>query len=132
MGGMTIHRSNPGSDLTGTIIRLAMRVHRTLGPGLLESIYLQCLCWELKHAGVRFTQEVPLPVVYRDMRLERGFRADLIVDDSVLVELKAVDRILPVHKAQTLTYLRLSGCPVGLLMNFNVDFLRHGLHRVIL
>ena len=127
-----MHRSNPGSDLTGTIIQLAMRVHRTLGPGLLESIYRQCLCWELKHAGVRFAQEVPLPVVYRDMRLERGFRADLIVDDSVLVELKAVDRILPVHKAQTLTYLRLSGCPVGLLMNFNVALLRHGLHRVIL
>ena len=127
-----MHRSNPGSDLTGTIIQLAMRVHRTLGPGLLESIYRQCLCWELKHAGVRFAQEVPLPVVYRDMRLERGFRADLIVDDRVLVELKAVDRILPVHKAQTLTYLRLSGCPVGLLMNFNVALLRHGLHRVIL
>jgi len=135
---LTDHRHNPtmrdpepGSALTHHIIRLGIKIHRKLGPGLLESVYHQCLCWELHHAGLAFEREVALPVVYEDMHIDRGFQADIIVDHTVLLELKAVEHILPVHKAQTLTYLRLSTCAVGLLMNFNSVMLKDGLHRFI-
>jgi GxxExxY protein len=121
----------PPSPLTETVIGLAMRVHRKLGPGLLESVYQQCLCWELNPAGLPFEQPVPLPVLYEDMRMDRGFHADIVVQQSILLELKAVERILPVHKAQALTYLRLSGCEVALLLNFNVVMLKDGLSRFI-
>jgi len=121
----------PPSPLTDAIIGLAIKVHRKLGPGLLESVYQQCLCWELHHAGLAFEQQVPLPVLYEDMRMDRGFQADIIVRKSVLLELKAVERVLPVHRAQTLTYLRLSGCRIGLLLNFNVALLTQGLSRFV-
>jgi GxxExxY protein len=121
----------PNSDLTDRIIGLAIKVHRKLGPGLLESVYHHCLCWELQHAGLEFQREVPLPVVYEDIRLNQGFFADIIVAHAVLLELKAVEHILPVHKAQTRTYLRLSGCSVGLLMNFNSVLLKNDLHRLL-
>ena len=118
-------------DSTREIIRLGIKIHRALGPGLLEGIYLQCLYWELDHAGLRFAREVPLPVIYQGMRMEKAFRADLIMEDTVLVELKAVEHALPVHKAQTLSYVRLSGCSIGLLMNFHAAVLKDGLHRFI-
>jgi GxxExxY protein len=121
----------PGAILTDRIIGLGIKIHRTLGPGLLESVYHQCLCWELRHAGLYFEREVPLPVVYEGMHMDRGFIADIIVEKTVLLELKTVEHILPAHRAQTLTYLRLSGCGVGLLMNFHVALLKDGLHRFI-
>ena len=97
-----------------------MKVHRKLGPRLLESVCQQYLCWELHHAGLAFEQQVPLPVLYEDMRMDRVFHADIVVQKSVLLELKAVERVLPVHRAQTLAYLHLSGCHIALLLNFNV------------
>jgi GxxExxY protein len=128
---MRARSPEPGPILTDRIIGLAIKVHRTLGPGLLEAVYRQCLCWELHHDGLPFEAEVPLPIVYQDMRIDRGFRADIIVGGTILLELKSVERILPVHEAQTLTYLRLSNCTVGLLLNFNCVLLKEGLHRFV-
>ena len=118
-------------DLTNRIIGLAIKVHRKLGPGLLELIYEECLCWELAHDGMAFKRQVPLSVIYEDMHLNGAYYADIIAERSVLVELKSVEHLLPVHDAQTLTYLRLSGCEVALLMNFNSVLLKNGLHRFI-
>jgi GxxExxY protein len=123
--------NEPGPVLTERIIGLAIKVHRKLGPGLLETVYHHCLCWELQHAGMEFQREVPLAIVYEDIRLNQGFFADIIVARTVLVELKAVERLLPVHEAQTRTYLRLSGCQVALLMNFNSVLLKDSLRRFI-
>jgi GxxExxY protein len=128
---MNVLAPEPGPALTERIIRLGIKVHQKLGPGLLESIYHECLCWELHGNGLNVRREVPLPIVYEEMRFDKGYRADIIVDDTVLLELKSVECILPVHKAQTLTYLHLSGCKVGLLMNFNGVLLKNGLHRFI-
>lgn len=115
--------------LTERIIGLAIKVHRRLGPGLLESIYEQCLGWELGQAGLMFARQVPLAVVYEGLTLPCAYRADMIVEQEVIVEVKSVDRLLPVHEAQLLTYLRLSECRVGLLMNFNTTVLKDGLRR---
>jgi GxxExxY protein len=121
----------PGGALTEQIIGLAIKVHRTVGPGLLESVYNRCLCWELDHAGLEFQREVPLSIVYWDERLPAGYLADVIVERTVLLELKSVERLLPIHEAQTLTYLRLSGCQIALLMNFNSVLLKDGLRRFV-
>jgi GxxExxY protein len=107
-------------------------VHRALGPGLLEPAYQACLCRELELRNLRFRQQVELPVIYKDVKLDCGYRIDLIVEEKVVVELKAVEGILPVHQAQILTYLRLSGLRVGLLINFNVPVLKDGIRRRIL
>jgi len=120
-----------GAGLTEQIIGLGIKVHRRLGPGLLEAIYTECLCWELRHSGLAHAREVPLTVSYEDMRLTAAYRADVIVEGSAILEIKSVDRILPVHEAQTLTYLRLSGCKVALLMNFNSAMLKDGLRRFV-
>src|SRR5277367_6186824 len=104
-----------GSDLTHRIIGLAMRAHRRLGPGLLESVYEKCLCYELAKAGIAFQSQVSLPVRYDDLVLDWGYTADIIVDGQVIIELKAVERMRPLHEAQLLTYLRLSRCHIGLL-----------------
>ncbi len=106
-------------------------MHRTLGPGLLEFVYNHCLCWELKHDNLEFQAEVPLAVIYENTRLNCGYVADIIVARTALLELKSVERILPVHEAQTLTYLRLSGCKVALLINFSNVLLKDGLRRFI-
>src|SRR4051794_24346167 len=119
-------------DPTNRIIGFAIKVHKKLGPGLLESVYEECLCWELAHGGLAFKRHVPLPVIYEDVRLNCAYYTDIIAEHSVIVELKSVERILPVHEAQTLTYLRLSGCKVGLLMNFNSVMLKNGLRRFIM
>jgi GxxExxY protein len=117
--------------LTRKIIGLAIEVHRQLGPGLLESIYEECLCLELKEAGVQHRREVPLPIIYKSVRLDCGYRLDIVVEGRVLIELKAVDRLMPIHEAQILTYLRLSRIPKGLLMNFNEAVLKDGLRRFV-
>ena len=121
----------PGPALTERIIGLAIRVHRKLGPGLLEAVYQHCLCWELQHANLEFQREVPLQVIYEETRFNQAYFADIIVERTVLLELKSVERILPVHEAQTRTYVRLSGCHVGLLMNLNAVLLKDDLRRFI-
>ena len=119
-------------ELTSKIIAAAIEVHRALGPGLLESAYLACLVRELVLRGIPFAQEKPLPVEYKGVRLDCGYRLNLLVDGKVVVELKAVDALHPVHEAQLLTYLKLSGCRVGLLINFNVPVLKEGIKRMVL
>ncbi len=122
---------SPNHDPTSRIIGLAIKVHRKLGPGLLESVYEECLCWELAHDNLPYQRQVPLPVIYEGIRLPAGYFADIIVEQTVIIELKSVEHILPVHAAQTLTYLRLSNCKIGLLMNFNTTVLKDGLRRFI-
>jgi len=117
--------------LTDQIIGAAIEVHSRLGAGLLESVYEQCLCYELGLRGLKHERQVELPIFYKDVALSCGYRADLIVEGAVLLELKAVERILAVHEAQLLTYLRLSSIRVGLLLNFNVSALRHGIVRKV-
>jgi GxxExxY protein len=119
-------------ELTERVIGLAITVHRHTGRGLLESVYEQCLCHELEQAGVPFARQVVVPVVYRGRRIGEGFRADIIVDETVIVEIKAIATILPAHEAQLNTYLRMSGLRIGLLMNFNESRLVDGLHRLVL
>ncbi len=117
--------------LTEKIIGAAIEVHRTLGPGLLESAYEECLCQELETSGLAFQRQVMLPIVYKGHSVEPGFRIDVIVERQVLVELKAVAALLPVHDAQVLTYLKLSGIGKGLLMNFNAMPLKNGIKRFV-
>ena len=118
-------------QLTRRIIGAAIEVHKTLGPGLLESAYEACLAFELRGLGYRVEQQKSLPVVYKEVRLECGYRLDLIVEDEVIVEIKAVDQLAPIHDAQLLSYLKLSGKPIGLLMNFHVRVLKDGLKRIV-
>jgi GxxExxY protein len=117
--------------LTSRVIGLAIGVHRELGPGLLESAYEECLCFELKQNGIASGRQVPLPIVYKGMRLDCGYRMDIVVQGELIVEIKAVDQLLPIHDAQLLTYLRLSGHRVGLLMNFNTVVLKDGIRRLV-
>jgi GxxExxY protein len=134
------HREKKGSlmaeyqendPLTESVIGFAIEVHRQLGPGLLESAYEECLCFELKQSGFAYRQ-VPLPVTYKSVRLDCGYRLDIVVEQSVILELKTVERLLPVHEAQMLTYLKLSGVRTGLLLNFNSAVLKDGLRRLVL
>ena len=118
--------------LTQQVIGFAIEVHRQLGPGLLESAYEECLCYELRQATIAFRRQVPLPVVYKAVRLDCGYRMDLVIQDKVIVELKTVERLMPVHEAQLLTYLKLSGIPTGLLLNFSSAVLKDGLRRLVL
>jgi GxxExxY protein len=121
----------PFNDITEQIIGGAMAVHRELGPGLLESSYLACLRVELQERQLGFEAERPLPIVYKGHSLDVSYRLDLIVDNLVVVEIKSVERLLGVHEAQVLTYMRLTACPVGLLINFNVPRLIDGVRRLI-
>lgn len=127
-GGAETQRENL---LTGLIIGCAIEVHRELGPGLLESAYEQCLCHELSLQGAAFERQVSLPVVYKDIKLDCGYLMDLVVEGEIVVELKTVEKILPIHEAQLLTYLKLYHRPVGLLVNFNVPVLRGGIKRIV-
>ena len=119
------------NDVTGQIVDAAMKVHTALGPGLLESAYETCLAYELRRRGLKVVAQLGLPVVYDGVRLDAGYRIDLLVDDRVIVELKAVEFLLPIHRAQLLSYLKLSGCKVGLLINFNVLRLKDGIKRIV-
>lgn len=118
--------------LTEKIIGAAIRVHKELGPGLLESAYEACLVHELTEIGLGLERQKALPVVYKRIRLDCGYRLDLVVEKKVVVELKSVGKIEPVHMAQMLSYLKLSGCKVGLLINFNVKILKYGIKRFVL
>jgi GxxExxY protein len=119
-------------DLTHRIIGLAMHVHTRLVPGLLESAYERCVCHEFDQNALVYARQVELPLDYDGVQLDRGYRADIIVDNAVILELKSVEHILPLHEAQLLTYLRLSRCRIGLLLNFNTRSLKDGIRRRIL
>jgi GxxExxY protein len=119
-------------NLTEQIIGAAIEVHRHLGPGLLESAYEECLCCELKLRGLSFERQKPLPLEYKGIKLDCGYRIDIVVGNKVILELKCVDTIAPVHEAQLLTYLRLSGLKVGLILNFYVPVMKDGIKRLVL
>ncbi|MEQ9236477.1 GxxExxY protein [Coleofasciculus sp. E2-BRE-01] len=119
------------NEVSGKVIGLAMKVHTALGPGLLESAYEACLRYKLNKAGLNFEPQKPLPLVYEEIRLECGYRVDLLVENKVMVELKAVDALHPIHTAQLLTYLKLSHHKLGLLINFNVIHLKDDIKRVV-
>ncbi len=117
--------------ITRRIIGAAIEVHRHLGPGLLESAYEKCLAFELRERGLKVEEQKPLPVTYKGVTLECGYRLDLIVEDAVVVEVKAIEQLAPIHDAQMLSYLRISGKHVGLLLNFHVRVLKDGLKRIV-
>lgn len=119
------------NDITGVVVDAAMKVHSALGPGMLESAYETCLAYELRKRGYKVDTQVGLPLVYEDIRMEIGYRADMVVNDAVLVENKALEKVLPVHEVQLFSYLRLSGLRVGLLFNFHSLHLKDGIKRVV-
>ena len=119
------------NKITEAIIGAAIEVHRHLGPGLLESAYEECLCEELLLRKIPFKRQILLPVIYKKKKLDIGYRIDLLVNDEVVIELKTVEAILPIHDAQTLTYMRLGGWQVGLILNFNVTVLKNGIKRLV-
>ena len=119
------------NQITEIIIGCAIKIHRKLGPGLLESAYQACLFYELKKAGLKVEKEKAMPIVYEEVKLDHGYRIDLLVEDSIVIELKTVEKFHDVHTAQVLTYLKLGGYKLGLLLNFNVMLLKHGLKRII-
>jgi len=120
------------NDITYRIIGAAYKVHSTLGPGLLENAYKECLCYLLKKEGLFVEKEKGLPLVFEGVKLDTGYRFDLLVENSVIVEIKAVEAFTDAHMAQVLTYLKLSGCKIGLLLNFNVTSLKKGIKRIII
>ncbi len=120
------------NKITEKIIGAAIEVHRTLGPGLLESAYEQCLEYELTERGLQVERQIPVSVIYKDLLVEYGYRLDLLVEDQVIVEIKSIDELHPVHEAQILTYLKFAEKKIGLLINFNVKLLKDGLKRYIL
>ena len=120
------------NPLTKIIIGAAIDVHRQLGPGLLESAYEACLCHELGLRQIPYERQKPLPVIYKGLSLECGYRVDVLVDDKVVLEIKSVESLLPIHESQMLTYLRLGGWKAGLLINFNVPLLKQGIRRLVL
>ena len=130
MGTAAVHRFS-AQEVSHAIITAAMRVHSELGPWLLESTYQACLQHELLQSGIRSTAQVGLPVVYRGVKLELGYRIDLLVEDLVIVEIKSEEAISPVHQAQVISYLKLSGKSIGLLINFNVVHLKDGIRRFV-
>ena len=119
-------------ELTEKIIGLAIEVHKELGPGLLENTYKQCLAYELKKANISFQLEVNCPIIYKEVHISCGFRIDLLVEDKIIIELKCVDKIMPIHEVQLLTYLKLYKKKVGLLINFNEKLLKDGIKRMII
>jgi GxxExxY protein len=126
------HEADLHADLTYRIIGLAMRVHRGLGPELLESVYHRCLCYELSQSGIPFEQQVRLPIRYADTEINAAYRADVIVRNEVVMEIKSIEQFTPLHDAQLLTCLRLSSCKIGLLLNFNTVLLTDGIRRRVI
>jgi len=118
------------NELAKIIVDLCIKIHRTLGPGLLESVYEAALVYELKKLGITASRQVDVPLVYDEIDIDVGFRADVIVDDKVIVEIKSIENVIPVHKKQLLTYLKLSGRKLGLLANFNVELMKDGITRI--
>jgi GxxExxY protein len=132
---LNIHRGDAEArrfgDISDAVIGACIEIHQHLGPGLLESAYEECLCHELSVRGIPFERQKPLPVVYKSVRLDCGYHIDLVVAQRLIVELKTVEALLPIHEAQLLTHLKLSNLPVGLLINFHVPVLKHGLKRIV-
>ena len=126
-----LRRKEISNKLTETIIGCAISVHKGLGPGLLESAYEECLCYELSTAGIHFERQVPVPLIYKGINLDCGYRLDLVVEDLVILELKTVERFAPIHEAQLLSYLKLCDKRLGLLINFHVPVLKDGVKRVV-
>lgn len=120
-----------GSALSERVIGLAIDVHRNLGPGLLESAYEECLCFELKQSEIGYVRQAALPIWYKGLKVDAGYRMDIVANGELVIEVKAIERLLPIHNAQMLTYLRLSGHKVGLLINFNSIVLKDGLKRFV-
>ncbi|MCX2678799.1 GxxExxY protein [Galbibacter sp. EGI 63066] len=118
------------NELSKIVFDCALKVHKTLGPGLLESAYEECLFYELKKAGLKVEKQKPLPLVYEDVKLEVGYRLDILVENKLILEIKAVEALNDVHLAQVLTYLKLTDCKLGLLINFNVALIKNGIKRV--
>ncbi|HUI81469.1 MAG TPA: GxxExxY protein [Bryobacteraceae bacterium] len=129
--GTSAPRSVALDRLTEQIIGAAIEVHRNTGPGLMESVYEQCLCYELSQQLLKFERQVHLPISYKGIKLDCGYRMDLVVEDSVVIEIKTVDQLLPIHTAQLLTYLKLSNKPIGLILNFNSPILKKGMKRLV-
>jgi len=129
--GTAVQRSLTAEEVSRRIITAAMKVHTAVGPGLLESAYEACLLHELQVAGLNVAFQVPFPLVYNGLKLEVGYRIDLLVEDLVIVEIKCVEAVAPVHKAQLLSYLRLTGRSLGLIINFHVEHLKDGIRRVV-
>ncbi len=119
-------------NLSNKIIGLAIEVHKELGPGLLENTYKQCFAYELSQSQINFQMEVELPVVYKKINISCGYRIDLLIEDTIIIELKSVEKLLPIHKAQLLTYMKLADKSIGLLMNFNTKILKEGIKRFVL
>jgi GxxExxY protein len=119
-------------ELSNKVIGCALEVHKKLGPGLLESAYERCLSFELISAGIRHSAQKDLPIEYKGVKLDCGYRTDMIIENDIILELKSVDKIMPIHEAQLLTYMKLSGIKIGLLMNFNVCRLKDGIKRFVL
>jgi GxxExxY protein len=119
------------NELTGAIIGAAIEVHRDLGPGLFESAYESCLLWELRQKDFKVETQVPVPIRYKGLQLDAGYRIDLLVQDQIIVELKAIDKIQPIHTAQVLTYLKMTNLKMALILNFNVELMRSGIKRII-
>jgi GxxExxY protein len=117
--------------LSKDVIGAAIEVHRVLGPGLLESAYEDCLAWELTQKGLRVMRQTSIPVRYKELRIDEGYRADMLINEAVILELKCVDSFQPIHTAQVLTYLKMTGLKLGLLLNFKVDVMRNGIKRVV-
>ena len=127
---------NPAKDwrtekLAGELVDSAFKVHRALGPGLLETVYETCFCQELSLRGISFKRQVSVPIIYEGVTLDTGLRLDVVVADCIVVEIKAVDKLIPLFDAQVLTYLKLTGLELGLLMNFNVSLIKHGIKRIV-
>lgn len=119
------------NKISEIIIGCAIKVHRSFGPGLLESAYQECLFYELNKAGLKVEKEKPMPIIYEEVKLDHGYRIDLLVENKVVVELKSIEKFTDVHTAQVLTYLKLGGYKLGLLLNFNVTLLKNGIKRII-
>ncbi len=119
------------NELSRLVVNAAFHIHTKLGPGLFESVYEEVMYYELRKLGLKVDRQAPLPVIWEELLMEKGYRADLIIEDKVIVELKSVEAIAPVHQKQTLTYLRLSNLRLGLLINFNVAFIKDGIQRIV-
>jgi len=124
--------TRPHDALTKTIIGAAIEVHKTLGPGLLETTYETCLIFELKQKGLKVEGQKAIPIKYKEVRLDCGYKLDLLIENSIIVEVKSVTELAKIHESQLLTYLRLLGCQIGLLINFNVQILKQGIRRIII
>jgi len=119
------------NDISKIVVDCALKVHRQLGPGLLESAYQECLLFELVNQGLKVEKEKPMPLIYNTVNLDIGYRIDLLINSKLIIEIKSVDSLNDIHLAQILTYLKLSGCKLGLLINFNVALIKHGIKRVV-